>query len=139
MKHFNVFASKFRINVLLCCSANILLSACGGNIDTGGEHLVATAASVSTDAGAAAAANSTAPAATIEAIAEAAPAAVADAAPAASTEAVPVATADAASTASTAGATAPAANATTQAFELTGYGSTQLQAQAGQQDAPIKQ
>jgi hypothetical protein len=131
MKQFNAFASKLRINVLLCCSASVLLSACGGNIDAGSDALSATAASVSTDAGAAAAASTSAPAAAVEAIAEAAPAASTEAAPAASTAAAPAA--------NTAGATGQAAEVTTQAFELTGYDSAPLQAQAGQQDAPIKQ
>jgi hypothetical protein len=131
MKQFTVFASKLRIKTLLCSSIAVLLTACGGNVDPGSEQLSATAASVSTDAGAAAAANTTEPAAAVEASAEAAPVASAEAAPVASTQAVPLA--------STADATAQAAQVTTQAFELTGYGSSRLQAQAGQQDAPIKQ
>lgn len=128
MTQFNALASKFRIKTLLCRSAAVLLTACGGNIDAGGEQLPATAAGVTTDAGAAAAAAATvaAPAAAVEAIA--------DPAPAASTEA-----------GATGGATGQPANLTTQEFELAGYDNTPPQAQTGPQDAganapaPIRQ
>lgn len=137
MTQFNALASKLRIKTLLCCSAAVLLTACGGNIDAGGEQLPATAAGVTTDAGAAAAANVAAPAAAVEAIADPAPAASTEAAPTASTEAAP--------TASTAGATGQPASVTTQEFELADYDSTPPQAQTGPQDAganapaPIRQ
>lgn len=131
MTQFNAFASKLRIDVLLCCSATVLLTACGGNIDAGGQQLPATAAGVTTDAGAAAAAavpaSAAAPAAAVEAIAEAAPAARIETAPAAGTKTAP--------NTSSAGAAGQAADVTTQAFELTGYDSNPLQAQSGQQDA----
>ncbi|CAN7430456.1 hypothetical protein [Massilia sp. LjRoot122] len=126
--------TQFSIKSLLCCSAAVVLTACGGNIDAGGEQLSATAAGVTTDAGAASAPGIAAPAAAVEAvdaIAEAAPTAKAEAAPAANTEAAPAAR--------TAGATAQAADVTTAAFELAGYDSTPPQARAGQQDASIKQ
>lgn len=147
MKQFKAFVSKFRINALLSCSAAVLLTACGGNVDAGGQQLAATAAGVTTDASAAAAASTVALAApaaateAVEAVAEAAPAAATEA----GTAAVPAASTAAAPAAGTAGATAQAANVTAQAFELTGYDSSPLQAQAGQQDAgasapaPIKQ
>lgn len=128
MNQCKVFASKLRTNVLLCCSATVVLSACGGgNIDAGGDQLAATAASVSTDARDLAAASTAAPAAAVEVSTESAPAASPEAASAASTEA--------ARTASTAGATPAPAEVTTGAFELSGYGNKQPQAQTGPQDA----
>lgn len=130
--------TQFSIKSLLCCSAAVLLTACGGNIDVGGEPLSATAAGVSTDAGAASAPGIAAPAAAVEAV-EAVEAvdAIAEAAPTASTEAASAATTEAAPTASTSKATA--ADVAAGAFELAGYGSTPPQAQTGQQDASIKQ
>jgi hypothetical protein len=127
MKQFNTFASKLRVKTVLCCSAAVFLSACGGNTDMGGAQLSATAASVTTDAGATpvtmaaamtAAASTAAPSAAVEARG--------DAAPAVSTETAPAATA--------AGATGQAPEVTTQAFELTGYDSNPPQAQVAQQD-----
>lgn len=139
MTQFNAFASKLRINALLCCSAVALLTACGGNVDAGADQLSATAAGVTTDAGAAAvAASGAAPDAAveaIEAIAESAPAANTEAPPAASTEAPPAASAEAAPGASTADAAGQAEDVTTQASELAGYDSNPLPAQTGQQDA----
>lgn len=146
MTQFNANAAKLRTKFLLCCSAAILLSACGGNVDPGSEQLTATAASVTAEAGAPAAAagiDSMAPAA--GASPEAAAAAVAVSAPATVAEAAPAAGIEAAPAASANGATSGAADARAQAFELSGYGSTPLQAQDGQQDAgaaapvPIKQ
>ncbi len=139
MTQFNALATTLRIKTLLCCSAAGLLTACGGNIDPGGEQLSATAASVSTDAGAAATAGTNAPAAAAETIAAAAPAASAETASTASAEAAPATHADAApaahaEAASTAGATGQAPDAATGAFELSGYGSAPQQAEAGQQD-----
>ncbi|RZA34030.1 MAG: hypothetical protein EOP92_17830, partial [Lysobacteraceae bacterium] len=62
-KQFNAFVTTYRINVLLCCSAAFLLTACGGgNFDGDSDPLAATAASVSTDARDLAAASTAAPA-----------------------------------------------------------------------------
>lgn len=137
MKQFKAFASKLRIDILLCCGATVVLSACGGgNIDAGADQLAATAASVSTDARDLAAASTAAPAAAVEASTEAAPAASIQAAPTAIPEASAAST-EAAGSASNAGATGQTAEVTTQAFELTGYDSKQPQPQpqTGQQDA----
>jgi hypothetical protein len=141
MKQFKVFASKLRINVLLSCSAAVVLTACGGgNLDAGSEQLSATAASVTTNARDLAAASTAAPAPEVEASTQAAPAALAEAAPAApaaSTEAASpeAASTDTARTANTAGTTGQAADVTTQAFEMTGYDSSQPQPQTEQQPA----
>ncbi|QOY96313.1 hypothetical protein IM543_11110 [Massilia sp. UMI-21] len=132
MKQFKAFASTFRIPSLLCCGAAVLLTACGGNIDGGGDQLSATAAGVSTDAGAVAAARPVAAAAAVEAIAETAPVASIDAGAAAGTEPAPAINA--------AGAPGQATDSTTTAeFELSGYGSEQQPAQTGQQGGPITQ
>jgi hypothetical protein len=145
MTQFNALASKLRINILLCCSAAVLLTGCGGNIDASGEQLPATAAAVSTDAGAPIAANIVPPAAAVEAIAEAAPAASTETGPAASTETAAAASTGAAPIASIAGATGQTAKVTAGAFELAGYDSNPLQARTGQQNAgasapaPIRQ
>ena len=154
MKQFTVFASKLRIKALLCCSAAVLLTACGGNVDGVGDQQLATAAGVTSDAGAAATASAVpaaAPEAAVEATAEAAPAASIEAAPAASIEAAaPAAGTEAADTgaapaANTAGTTGQAAEAASSAFELTGYDSNPLAPQTEQQNAganapaPIKQ
>ncbi len=133
MKQFKGFASKFRIKTLLCSSAVVLLTACGGNIETGSEQLSATAASVTTDAAentaAPTIATNTEPA--VEAVAEPAPAASAEAAPSANTEAVAAIT----KAANAAGATAQTEKVSTQAFELSGYDSTPSRTQTEQQDA----
>lgn len=134
MKQFNAFASTFRIQNLLCCSAALLLTACGGNMDAGSEQLSATAASVASDAGVAALAGSAAPAAAAETTAEAAPAEGNEAA-AASSAAPAAPSTVAAPTASAAGATAPAADTSARTFELTGYDGNAQQTQAGPQDA----
>lgn len=52
MKRFKDFASTFRFNALLSCSAAALLSACGGNIDDGSYLQGGTAAQVNSDTGA---------------------------------------------------------------------------------------
>lgn len=134
-KQFNAFASTFRIKSLLCCGAAVLLSACGGNIDAGGEQLSASAASVSTDAGAPTAASSPAPAAAVETVAEAAPVAGTEAAAVASNEAAVAPGAEPAPAAGTGGAATQAADVTAQAFELSGYDGTSPQTPTGQQDA----
>ncbi|VXB07909.1 hypothetical protein [Massilia sp. 9I] len=140
-KQFNAFASTHRIKSLLCIGAAVLLTACGGNTDAGIEQPSATAASLATDAGAAASA--AAPAAAVEPITEAAPAASNEAASAASNGAATGT--EPARTANTADATTQAPAVTTQEFNLTGYDSSSLQAQTGQENAsanalaPIKQ
>jgi hypothetical protein len=52
MKNFATFASDIRLNALLCCSAAVLLTACGGStVDAGqGAQTAATVASVKTAA-----------------------------------------------------------------------------------------
>jgi hypothetical protein len=52
MKNFATFASDIRLNTLLCCSAAVLLTACGGStIDAGqGAQTAATVASVNASA-----------------------------------------------------------------------------------------
>ncbi|SFD11624.1 right-handed parallel beta-helix repeat-containing protein [Massilia yuzhufengensis] len=109
MKQFSTFASDLRINALLACSAAVLLTACGGStLDASGAQQSATAAQVTADTGSAASveAASAAPAVAVEA-AQPAPAAEASA--------------------------TPAADVTTQAFELTGYDSNPLTPKAEQQ------
>jgi hypothetical protein len=128
MKQSKAFASHLRLNALLCCSAAVLLSACGGNIDDGTGQLGATAAQVTTDTGA------TAPGA----------AAATPATPAATpTTDTTVPQADAAtvtpSDTTTITPTVPtgeqAADVTTQAFDLNGYDSNPLEPKTEQGEA----
>jgi parallel beta-helix repeat protein len=53
MKKQASFSPAFRINAVLCCSAAVLLSACGGNADTIGAMASQTAATISSSADAA--------------------------------------------------------------------------------------
>lgn len=51
MKRITAFALHLRHKALLCCSAAVLLSACGGNIDDGTGQSGVTAAQVTADTG----------------------------------------------------------------------------------------
>jgi hypothetical protein len=118
MKKLVTLASDIRVNALLCCSAAVLLSACGGGSSDTGNAPNATAATVAT---AATAAVSTSVPDTVEA-----------ATTPNATDAAPAADATAAATA--------AATATGNDFALSGYTSNPLQAGADDNatlDAPV--
>jgi len=116
MKQSKAFASHLRLNALLCCSAAVLLSACGGNIDNGTGHPGATAAQVTTDSGA-----------TVPSAAPASPAAIPTTdATVAQADAATVTPSDTTTITPTIPAGEQAADGTTQAFELNGYDSKPL-------------